>query len=271
VLPQNWILQLIVMSEASLVAAGVHVGVSGDSATAARLHSGADGNITVPSSVFFPRLSATLRLTRIGGHAFKRALIISITIPRHVQIVCSFCFSSCNSLSSISFETDSELTRIQSSAFFSCYSLESITIPRHVQILCSSCFSSCNSLSSISFEIDSELTRIESCAFYSCSSLKSITIPRHVQILCSECFSSWNSLSSISFEIDSELMRIETRAFTGTRLALVLVPGSTSFIAGDAFPHDCSVTLAGADCDADLSEWTLRRRFGWSEAFERKP
>jgi hypothetical protein len=102
------------------------------------------------------------------------------------------------------------------------------------------------------------LTHIESQTFSFCSSLKSITIPRHVQILCSECFASCHSLSSISFEIDSELIRIETRAFTGTRLSLVVVPGSTSFIAGNAFPHDCAVTSAGADCDADLREWNLR-------------
>jgi hypothetical protein len=85
-------LQFIVMSDASLVVSGVRVGVSGDSATAAQLNSGADGNITVPSSVFFPRLSATLRLARIGGHAFERRPIITVTIPRHVQILFTMLF-----------------------------------------------------------------------------------------------------------------------------------------------------------------------------------
>jgi hypothetical protein len=53
------------------------------------------------------------------------------------------------------------------------------------------------------------------------------------------------SLSSISFEPDSELTRIETEAFVGTHLDLIVVPPTASFIAGDAFPSDCAVTLAG--------------------------
>jgi hypothetical protein len=92
----------------------------------------------------------------------------------------------------ISFELESRLTRIESSAF-SRSSLQSIIIPRNVQILCSWCFSDCRSLSSISFESESRLTRIESSAF-SESSLQSIMIPQNVQILCSECFSSCSSL-----------------------------------------------------------------------------
>jgi hypothetical protein len=68
--------------------------------------------------------------------------------------------SFCNSLSLISFETNSELIYIESNTFADS-SLTSITIPRHVRILCSGCFAFCKSLSSISFETDSELTSIE--------------------------------------------------------------------------------------------------------------
>jgi hypothetical protein len=39
--------------------------------------------------------------------------ITSVTIPRRVQILCPECFSYCKSLSSISFEIDSELTHIE--------------------------------------------------------------------------------------------------------------------------------------------------------------
>jgi ribosomal protein L32 len=279
------------MAQTCRVIAGLKVYISGGSATATRLDLG--GNIVVPSSAFFPSLPATLGITRIGRNRFQGTLDMFITISRHVQILCSRCFSSCESLLSISFEIDSELMRIESYAFYSCSSLKSITIPHHVQILCSRCFSSCESLLSISFEIDSELMRIESSAFYSCSSLKSITIPHHVQILCSGCFLFCESLSSISFEIDSELMRIESsafcscsslksitiphrvqilcsrcfadckslssisfeidselrhieaEAFTGTCLDWVVLPEVISFIAADAFPLDCTITLTG--------------------------
>jgi hypothetical protein len=298
---QNQLLQFIMMSETSMVVATVGLYVSRGSATAAisDLKLGSGGAIIVPSSVFLPSPAATLGVARIGPDSFHSKRITSILIPRHVQILCSSCFLFCKSLSSISFETDSELTRIESNAFADS-SIQSITIPRHVQILCSSCFSACKSLSSISFETDSELTRIESKAFFCCSSLKSITIPqnvefvdgsaftniynisvsiasnnlhfvvkshfildssntkliryfgtesnifipRHVQILCSSCFSSCKLLSSISFETHSKLTRIEARVCWNTNIFLVVVPRSTSFIAGDAFPRCCTVTLA---------------------------
>jgi hypothetical protein len=98
-----------------------------------------------------------------------------IEIARTIQIFCSNCFSWCESLSSITFESNSHLTRIESEAFSSS-SLESILIPRNVEILGSTCFYNCKSLSSIIFEPNSCLTRIESRAFHE-SSLQSILIP----------------------------------------------------------------------------------------------
>jgi hypothetical protein len=70
-----------------------------------------------PSSAFFPWLARTLIVTRIDSCAFASLSIIMITIPRHVQIFSLSCFSDCESVSSISFETGSELTRIKSNAF----------------------------------------------------------------------------------------------------------------------------------------------------------
>jgi hypothetical protein len=57
---------------------------------------------------------------------------------------------------------------------------------------------------------------------------------------------------------------------TGSHLSLVVVPGSTAFIAGNAFPRHCAVTSVWADSDAELNEWNLRHRSGWNDAFERK-
>jgi hypothetical protein len=84
-------------------------------------------------------------------------------------------------LSSISFESPSRLTRIESQTF-SCSSLGSILIPGSVEILGPRCFSQCQSLLSISFESPSRLIRIESEAF-SFSSIESILIPGSVEIL----------------------------------------------------------------------------------------
>jgi hypothetical protein len=70
----------------------------------------------------------------------------AIEIGRNVEIFGSKCFSDCSSLSSITFESNSHLTRIESEAFF-WLSLQSILIPRNLEIVCSECFSSCKSLS----------------------------------------------------------------------------------------------------------------------------
>jgi hypothetical protein len=83
-------------------------------------------------------------------------------------------------------------------------------------------------------------------------------------------FSSYNSLSSISFENDPELTRVETGAFADTRLSLAIVPVSGSFVAGDAFPADWTVALAGGDLNAGFRAWSGRRLSGSSEAFEQR-
>jgi hypothetical protein len=118
------------MLDAPLVVAGVRFRVSQGSPTATGwdLELGLRGAIIIPSSIFFPSSAAALCITRINSDGLGRKRIQSITIPRHVQIRCSSCFSNCKSISSIEFETDSELTGIKSNAFKRS-SLKSITIP----------------------------------------------------------------------------------------------------------------------------------------------
>jgi hypothetical protein len=77
-------------------------------------------------------------------------------IPNSVEILGSGCFSSCKSLSSITFESGSRLTRIESAASRGS-SLQSIIIPSSVEVLRSKCFSCCRSLSSISIESGNEI------------------------------------------------------------------------------------------------------------------
>jgi hypothetical protein len=127
-------------------------------------------------------------------------------IPSTVQILGSYCFLFCKSLSSISFESNSQLTRIESNAFSSS-SLQSIVIPSTVQILGSYCFSFCKSFSSISFESNSQLARIELSGFSS-PSLHSIIIPRNVQFINGSAFIGV-ALRSISIESENEYFIIK--------------------------------------------------------------
>jgi hypothetical protein len=79
--------------------------VSGGSTMTNELDLGSASSIIVPSSALFPWLAQMLIVTRIGSCAFAGLPIIMTTIPRHVQIFSLSCFSDCESLSSISFET----------------------------------------------------------------------------------------------------------------------------------------------------------------------
>jgi hypothetical protein len=119
-------------------------------------------------------------------------------IPFNIEIICSSCFSYCKSLSSISFENDSRLRRIESDAFFAS-ALESITIHRGVEILSSSCFSYCKSLSSISFE-SSALSWIDSAAFAG-TVLHFVLLPESVVFIAGDAFP--RSCEVLTSNIDS--------------------------------------------------------------------
>jgi hypothetical protein len=71
----------------------------------------AEGNLALQMSGPF--------LMDIGDHKLVRNFSTSsnVEIGRDIEILGSSCFSSCTSLSSISFESDSRLTRIDSNAF----------------------------------------------------------------------------------------------------------------------------------------------------------
>jgi hypothetical protein len=116
-------------------------------------------------------------------------------ISSSVSVLCQSCFLHSRSLSSILFESGSNLQQIEESAFFDS-GLTTIIIPSSVTHLSKSCFSFCNSLSSISFETGLNLQRIKECAFFY-SGLTTIIIPSSVTHLCKSYFSSCRSRSSI--------------------------------------------------------------------------
>jgi hypothetical protein len=161
--------------------------------------------ITIPKGVefigggAFPRAGGISILVDMGNDHFcvcgdflcdanRRTLIwyfgsqSSVTVPRHFEVLGPTCFSYCESLLSLLFESGSELKAIGMQAFYNCSSLATIVIPRHVEVLESMCFCNCVSLSSVRFERGSELKRIGSNAFCACSALRQIVISKDVTI-----------------------------------------------------------------------------------------
>jgi hypothetical protein len=73
-------------------------------------------------------------------------------------------FFECRSLSSVTFESGSKLSRIEKEAF-SGTSLVEIIFPGSVEVLCERCFDECKSLSSVKFESGSKLCEMSQDAF----------------------------------------------------------------------------------------------------------
>jgi hypothetical protein len=218
-------------------------------------------------------------LMRIERLAFLEcSSLISIVIPRDVKILGDQCFWGCESLSSISFESNCTLMRIESEAFYMCYSLRSINIPKSVTFIDGSAFSN---LSHISISIESgnptycvqddfifDIACKTLILYFGLSSF--VTIPPLVEILASGCFSFHTSLCSLSFLSDSTLARIESRAFSGTSVFSAHLPGTVTFIAGDAFSPECDLTIPVAYHCPEFAECNVRRQTDSALSFERR-
>jgi hypothetical protein len=168
----------------------------------------------------------------IRSKAFSNSSLPSIVIPRTVEIIGSSCFSSCNSLSSVSIESGSLLRRIESFTF-SNSSLSSIVIPRTVEIVHGSAFSYCKKLF-ISIEEGSEHLTVDGSFLQSFDHSILIRyfgreglvcIPRTIEIIGFSCFAGCESLSSVSIESGYLLRRIESQAFSLTNLRLEFLIG----------------------------------------------
>jgi hypothetical protein len=121
----------------------------------------------------------------IGKCAFGFcSMLKSGEIPSLVDVICHGCFAHCDILSTLTFERDSKLSRINGDASYGCSSLHSVAIPSSVEILCSDCFAECTFLPILTFETGSRLSRIEESAFGGCWTLRSIDSPSSTEVLC---------------------------------------------------------------------------------------
>jgi hypothetical protein len=77
--------------------------------------------------------------------------LVEIILPASVEVLSEMCFFGCGSLSSITFESGSRLSRIESRAFYQT-GLIDIIFPASVDVISEGCFSECRSLSPVMFE-----------------------------------------------------------------------------------------------------------------------
>ena len=106
----------------------------------------------------------------IGCSAFCGSGIRSIKIPKSVETIESYAFSTCQALKEI--KLPSSLTTIEFGAFENCYELKSIKIPKKVKVLGDITFRNCKSLKSV--YIPKSVKYIKKEAFADCTKLKDI-------------------------------------------------------------------------------------------------
>ena len=163
--------------------------------------------------------------------AFSFCPITSIEIPASVETIEAAAFKGCSSLTTVTFEKESQLKIIGGGygysysgtfyyygAFSDCTALKSIEIPASVETIEAAAFKGCSSLTTVTFEKESQLKIIGGGygysysgtfyyygAFSDCTALKSIEIPASVETIEVVAFKGCSSLITVTFEKGSQL------------------------------------------------------------------
>ena len=183
----------------------------------------AEVNITaLPTQAFYnsknvEHLILPNTLITIGEEMFYQSDLRSVVIPTNVTTVGYSAFKRCSSLTTVTFEKESQLKTIGGDyyygAFSDCTALTSIEIPASVETIGNTAFSDCSSLATVTFEKGSQLKIIGGGysssyyygAFLGCSSLTSIEIPASVETIEATAFKRCSKLTTVTFEKGSQL------------------------------------------------------------------
>ena len=163
------------------------------------------------TEILIPTTYNGLPVVSVEASAFlDNTSITSVVLPDGITSIGENAFNGCESLTSVTFGKNSQLSSIGPGAFNYCYSLESITIPESVTSIGSEAFNYCCGLRSVTFGENSQLTSIGDYAFLGCYSIESITIPASVTSIgewafveCYRLVEVWN-LSKLNITAGSE-------------------------------------------------------------------
>jgi hypothetical protein len=145
---------------------------------------------------------------------FAKRTIEAFHIPKKVKVIGAYAFGLCRKLKAVTFEDESELTLIDTHAFFGT-ALTEIAIPDKVSKIGENAFGNCVSLANVSFGIGSELVELGRRAFgltgirrfngpsrlakigasvFANSKVEKVVLPEKIQTLPSHLFFSCKSL-----------------------------------------------------------------------------
>ena len=225
----------------------------------------AEVNITaLPTQAFYnsknvEHLILPNTLITIGEEMFYQSDLRSVVIPTNVTTVGYSAFKRCSSLTTVTFEKESQLKTIGGDyyygAFSDCTALTSIEIPASVETIEKKAFMHCSSLATVTFEKGSQLKTIAGDsydgAFSDCTALTSIEIPASVETIEATAFKRCSKLATVTFEKGSQLKIIGGGysssyyygAFLGcSSLTSIEIPASVETIEATAFKRCSKLT-----------------------------
>jgi hypothetical protein len=184
-----------------------------------------------------------------------------VTIDCDVEVLSVGCFSYLNT-ASLTFESGSRLTRIESKALYLCMSLQSICLPASLESIDGSAFSG-SGISQITVEegnrhfsvsgrflMDFEGTSI--IRYFGWD--KEVTVSRDVEVLGPKCFYECYYISSLTFEPGSKLRQIGRRALIYCMELLSLcIPASVEILCEECLYGCESITSVEFESGSKLT------------------
>lgn len=138
-----------------------------------------------------------------------------------------------------------------------------------------SAFSGCTKLISIDFSNANNLKTIDNYAFYSCEALTSLSFPASLEVLgFYGSFNNCKNLISVTFPEDCKIRIIETGTFKRTSIKRFDVPASCTRISGESFAftevewftvnekNGCYKEYNGSVFNSDLTALVIHRKSG---------
>ena len=180
-------------------------------------------------------------LEAIGTEAFAYATALKkLTIPDSVVEIRRFAFAQTYALTTVTFGSNSSLSRIGVEAF--AYSgLTSITIPQNVNAIAQYAFKDCASLSTVTFAAGSELTSLSAYVFLNCNRLHTLTFETgsHLENLQAHSLEGMSALKTVNFA-NTALKNIDNYAFRFSKnLQTLTLPDTVENVGRYAF-YGCS-------------------------------
>ncbi len=185
------------------------------------------GDYAFAGCTMLEELNLPSSVTQFGAYGFSECFSLnrltftnSSLFPTSIETLPRYVFAACKSLSSVEFEANSILSKIEKGAFLGCSNLLKILFTGRVKYFGAYALASCKAIETIAFlqidslevigksafkyceslpyfQIPSGLDRIRARTFYACSKLKFIKIPKKVLSINHQAFKKCSSLTEV--------------------------------------------------------------------------